>query len=60
MPVRCSSLIRKTETRIYALSSFCYISSKQTVGRSRISTHVVPISRKVRAPVDRLPGNAWA
>jgi len=37
---------------------FGYISREQSVGRSRIG--ITTYSRKVRAPVDRPPGNAWA
>src|SRR5450759_10267 len=41
-----SSFAREPETRIHPASSVCYILRRQTVGRSRIGIHVVPIRGK--------------
>ncbi len=44
--VRSQSGFMRLKTRIHRLSSVCYISTRQTVGRSRIGTHMVLIRGK--------------
>jgi hypothetical protein len=45
---------------ICAFVNLIIFGMSQSVGRSRISILVIHNSRKVRAPVDRLPDNSWA
>src|SRR5436189_6222185 len=57
--VRQPSRIISPETELSVASSFCYI--ERADGRTIAHWYLYgTYSRKVRAPVDRLPGNSWA
>jgi hypothetical protein len=53
--VRMKPLSIRSEDRIANPGLYLEV---QSVGRSRVGTRIY--SRKVRAPVNRLPGNTWA